>query len=99
MIAIICILSVLVLVLLYLIVSLILCFVLHKRLFLHRERDSDGVYVRYEERKDKLERKPSTAYYYQKKLNGYIYSLNTLEHINVLLLYFFTTSSHLLSIS
>ena len=57
MIDIICILSVLVLVLLYLIVSLILCFVLHKRLFLHRERDSDGVYVRYEERKDKLERK------------------------------------------
>lgn len=80
MIAIICILSALVLVLLYLIVSLILCFVLHKRLFLHRERDSDGVYVRYEERKDKLERKPYTAYYYQKKINGYIYSLKGREN-------------------
>ena len=75
MIALICFLSVLAFLLIYRIISLILCFILHKRLFLHREEDSNGVYVRYEERKDCLNREPYTAYYYRKEINGYIYSL------------------------
>lgn len=79
MIALICILSILILIRVYLLICLCLCFALHKRLFLRRENDSDGVYVRYEELQDQLDRTPYTTYYYGKKINGYIYTSPEIE--------------------
>ena len=61
------------LVFVYLSLCLILSFRIHKALFLHRERDSHGVYVRYEEIQERVARDPYTTYYYGKQINGYLY--------------------------